>query len=452
MGGRWLLSIIIGVSLSLILTLQLRTTDVLHHNSRFDPWVAVPEPQQRRRLSSYGLTGWKFFKPPNDPRTIDQKVDTTTSLSTIRPIITPDIDTTMDLSIIRPFMRPMEVCGRRAPIPHHMDVHIKQKYEECPLLEQPPGHTTLLLLEGVETFGRIGNNLIEFLHSLQFAKDHDAVVGVMMGSWPVHLITDMWLAVHDGDIAGWREFMEQAFCIRTFDSPEETEYYEKVIHMETRELFMYTQDGPLNQYVQFQGKIIRTLYRSYNNGIGLNMRKKPVNDMCSVLEAIFGNEQHSAVYSVVHSRSLEGEPGLKLMRRIAKNVGCDPVAALDMTPEYVKAILAPRGMLEHPILFITDHQRPEILERLLEDPEIGPNIRLIPEEASWVGGDITLAVMADVFIGNPASTFSGFIAKSRVSLGYEANYMFRKKNDDGEWVDVCDYRCIFDHNVMNVMA
>jgi len=128
------------------------------------------------------------------------------------------------------------------------------------------------------------------------------------------------------------------------------------------------------------------------------------------------------------------------------------MAALDMEPEYVKAILEPLGMLKHPILFITDHQRPEILEKLLADPDIGPNIRLIPEGSSWVGGDITVALMSNVFIGNPASSFSGFIAKSRVALGYDTNYLFRRKNQNGKWVDVCDHRCIFDKKVMNAMS
>lgn len=206
------------------------------------------------------------------------------------------------------------------------------------------------------------------------------------------------------------------------------------------------------------------------------MRRKPVGDMCSVLDASFGEQKSSAVYSVIHSRSLEGEPGLRLLGRIAGKVGCDPVAALDMEPDYVKAILAPLGMLGRPILFLTDGQRPEILERLQQDPDIGANIVLVPAEASWVGGDITAAIMADVFIGNPASTFSGFIvssvslslavrpsfehrrthskkqAKTRVAFGYRTNFLFRKRDVNGEWVDVCDERGIFDTKVMNVMA
>merc|ERR1719296_147762 len=174
--------------------------------------------------------------------------------------------------------------------------------------------------------------------------------------------------------------------------------------------------------------------------------------MCSGLDSIFGSETYSTTYSVIHSRSLEGDPGMRLLSRIARNSGCDPMAALDMDPQYVKAILEPLGMLRHPILFITDHQRPEILEKLKADPDIGPNIHLIPTEASWVGGDITAAIMSNVFIGNPASSFSGFIAKSRVALGFDTNFMFRTKTVDGGWVDVCDHRCIFDKKVMNAMA
>eukprot|EP00580_Thalassiosira_gravida_P008657 CAMPEP_0201627596 /NCGR_PEP_ID=MMETSP0493-20130528/2746_1 /ASSEMBLY_ACC=CAM_ASM_000838 /TAXON_ID=420259 /ORGANISM="Thalassiosira gravida, Strain GMp14c1" /LENGTH=62 /DNA_ID=CAMNT_0048098097 /DNA_START=1 /DNA_END=186 /DNA_ORIENTATION=+ len=62
------------------------------------------------------------------------------------------------------------------------------------------------------------------------------------------------------------------------------------------------------------------------------------------------------MYSVIHSRSLEGEPGLRLLGNLAHRSGCDPVAALEMKPDYIKAILKPLGMMKHPIVFITDGQ------------------------------------------------------------------------------------------------
>jgi len=261
----------------------------------------------------------------------------------------------------------------------------------------------------------------------------------------------MWMAVQD-DIGVWRQFVEQSLCVRILAEEDDLDRYKHVKIMDGRELFMYQSKEKIRDKIEYLGHILRTLYRSYNNGIGFTIERLPVQNMCSVLDAIFGSEQGSAAYSVVHSRSLEGEPGMRLLGRIAHDSGCDPTAALDMEPDYVKAILEPLGMLKHPILFITDNQRPEILEKLLEDPDIGPNIHLIPSDASWIGGDITAALMADVFIGNPASTFSGFIAKSRLALGYETTYMFRKKDKDGKWVDACSSICIFDKRIMHAMS
>jgi hypothetical protein len=122
-----------------------------------------------------------------------------------------------------------------------------------------------------------------------------------------------------------------------------------------------------------------------------------------------------------------------------------------MEPEYIKAILSPLGLLQHPILFISDNQRPDILEKLMADADIGPQIRLVPSKLSWVGGDLAVAIMANAFIGNPASTFSGFISKSRIALGFDNNFLFRVKKD-GEWVDSCEDRCIFYKWVMRSMA
>lgn len=354
-------------------------------------------------------------------------------------------------------LSPIQICNRIAPLSPDVELHALHQYGTCPLLHQPPDQTTILLLEGIKTFGRTGNNLIEFFHALQYGRDQNVLVGVMRGSWPTHLITEMWMSLPNRDWNAWAIFMEQSFCIKMIESSDQLESYKNVIRMDTRDLFIYRHKAELDNYVEFTSHVIRTLWRYYNNGSGMNILKQPTRDMCSVMDAIFGTTAksesiNSAIYSVVHSRSFEGKAGHPLMDRIAASIGCDPIAALEMEPEYVKGILGPLGMLQHPIYFISDHQRPEILERLLADPEIGPLIRLVPEEASWIGGDITLAINANVFIGSPASTFSGFIAKSRVALGYNNNFLFRKRIRDGTWVEVCDYRCVFDKDVLKSMA
>ena len=58
--------------------------------------------------------------------------------------------------------------------------------------------------------------------------------------------------------------------------------------------------------------------------------------------------------------------------------------------------------------------------------------------------------MSTVFIGNPGSTFSIFIAKSRLALGFSHTYLFRKYEESiGEWVNSCDVWCVFDKRIVN---
>ena len=84
-----------------------------------------------------------------------------------------------------------------------------------------------------------------------------------------------------------------------------------------------------------------------------------------------------------------------------------------MTPEYIKSILGTLDTLQHPIVLLTDGQNSSLgLKRLTDDPEIGPQLHIVPKDSCWVGGDVTLGVLSSVFIGNPASTMSGFIARS----------------------------------------
>ena len=257
------------------------------------------------------------------------------------------------------------------------------------------------------------------------------------------------MSIPDDDINAWSTHLEQSFCVKMISQTSlGLGRYKEVIRMETRDLYLYRHVGwDFDQFVDFQSHILRTLYRSYNDGTGLNIGHQKVKDMCSAMDAVLGEGSSNPKfkYSVIHSRNMEGVAE-KYLRQLSSVSGCDPVAALKLEPEYIKQILGAK-MLRRPIVYITDGQSPEQLETLLADPKIGPMIRLVPEDASWIGGDIMLAANADIFIGNPASTFASFIAKSRVALGWDNNFLFRKKNNKGKWVNVCDDRCIFDKEV-----
>ncbi len=71
----------------------------------------------------------------------------------------------------------------------------------------------------------------------------------------------------------------------------------------------------------------------YNNGEGSTINGSPVQDMCSDLNAVFGRHYKETIYSVIHHRSLEGEPGVHAMERMSKRSGCDRTGALRMEPD-----------------------------------------------------------------------------------------------------------------------
>ena len=190
MSKPWL-RFIICASLVLILTLRLRTSYILQPN----PYVGSPQRRQlvrwdkdvrrnqmkTRKVGSTHLPEWLSFvlqsltnaapsnrpQMKNDPRTVDLKDD-----------VTP-----------KSIMQPLHICERAAPIPHDEDMKLMQEYASCSLLNKPPEETTLLVLDELQTYGRTGNNLIEFLHSFQYAKDHDVVLAIKRGTIPLVLFS-----------------------------------------------------------------------------------------------------------------------------------------------------------------------------------------------------------------------------------------------------------------------
>jgi hypothetical protein len=400
---------------------------------------------------------------------------------------------------------PIQVCGISAPINYNIDVSIHTKYHHsCPLTSSPiPNEEITLIYLGdlpYSPYGQTGNNLIELFHALQYAHTYNnnnnlsgssnmAIVGIKIYTWPIQLLTMMWMempsttvdAENNDSWVDWKQFVEETLCIRIITTHEELAQYKEIIEMtNTKDLFRLlpqldtdnvasnsiasatpttsTTTTTLEEYIEYQCYILRSLYRYYNKGLGYQARRNgrivPTLNMCSVIDTLFGNENNSnqsnnIQYSVIHSRSEVGNS----LKAVSRRSGTDPTASMSMEPEYIKSILRPLNMLTSPIVYIGDKKaNPDIIERLLHDVELGPYIILVPPSNtnSWVGGDITLGTLATVFIGNPGSTFSIFIAKSRLALGFSHTYLFRKwEESSGEWVNSCDVWCVFDKRIVN---
>jgi len=344
----------------------------------------------------------------------------------------------------------LEICHRPTNVGKFEHFQTSQNsLQECPPIAKDK---PIIILDG-RGYGRTGNKLTEFLHAIQETRDRGLQLGVMKHSWVMGTILPMWMAISNVRYTrGWKRHFERSFCIKIFDHKSQLRGYREVIPMESKELLFYRSEVPFGEYMASQQRTIRTLFRNYNTGVGRDVWNQRVRDMCSGIRSLFGEAVGDATYSVIHSRSLEGEPGFRLLNNVARKVGCDPVAALEMRPDYIKSILEPLGLMHHPIVLITDGQNSDVVRRLRADEEIGPLLRTVPSGDSWIGGDITLAIMSDAFIGNPASTFAGFIAKSRASLGFGHSYLFRAKDENGNWRTVCGDHCVFDKTILGVMS
>ncbi|KAL7475130.1 hypothetical protein ACHAW6_001052 [Cyclotella cf. meneghiniana] len=343
-----------------------------------------------------------------------------------------------------PNFKPFNVCSRTTNTKGLGKYGLLRDYSNCHRSERE-----MILLNSPSRYGRTGNSLIEFLRAVQLSRERNATLGIISGHWIFNVLSEMFLAIQD--LKEWEQTFERLFCVKIIHSEQSLEGW-NITSMDAGTLFWTTSNSTYDEYVASTQYSIRALMQGYNRGNGTDMHHKPINDMCSGINAIFGNNKSQVLYSVVHSRNLMGAEQRSMGRDICNKAHCDPLANQEMKPDNIKSILAPLGMLKHPVVFITDGEDASIAQRLMNDTEIGPLLRFVPDEARWVGGDITLGIMGNVFIGNPVSSYSGFITKSRLSLGLGHSYLFRAINEKGEWITSCGDGCIFDKNIVSVMS
>jgi hypothetical protein len=137
---------------------------------------------------------------------------------------------------------------------------------------------------------------------------------------------------------------------------------------------------------------------------------------------------------------------------IPSGVELDRKAPCLLTPSYIKSIIHRNMLYSKRIFIITDGKNPDIIRDLLQDEDIGSFVQTIPYNLSWVGGDMMLAVLADVFVGSPISTLAGNVARARVALGFNGstNYLFPMKRRDyhSTWAFFCNNQCLYDPNIL----
>lgn len=158
--------------------------------------------------------------------------------------------------------------------------------------------------------------------------------------------------------------------------------------------------------------------------------------MCFFTLLHFTGKEKDKKYTVIHISSADIKGWTK---RFNDHYGKDNTAAVEMRPEYVKNILKQYGddmLNNHDIYLIDSSTEPdrEAHDRLANDPDLKDRITVINCD---LGGRMYLAILADVYLGNPVGQLGLWIARMRLALGFGAKdtYVLTEKQGD-KWASL----------------
>ncbi|KAL7535962.1 hypothetical protein ACHAXR_006835, partial [Thalassiosira sp. AJA248-18] len=195
--------------------------------------------------------------------------------------------------------------------------------------------------------------------------------------------------------------------------------------------------------------VIQELYRITAEDMKLHPESSGAAAMCSSLHAFFGKgdgrgnmlkelgmKNVTKKYTVIHARSLEGF-GDSFMKKAHEVFGVDIRVGREYPADLISSIITPLGMNSSSILLVTDNKNSRVVDQLSSDAAVGPIFQVVPPKVSTVTGDMMLAILSDVFVGNPASTFSQYVVQARYALGIKNSYLFARRDGD-EWETFCN--------------
>jgi len=169
-------------------------------------------------------------------------------------------------------------------------------------------------------------------------------------------------------------------------------------------------------------------------GVGLEDAEKDVDVAASVLEKMGKEVIGGGKYAVIHINDPSQNFHLAKLTQFSKK---DHKQNMEMHPNYVKNILKQEEALDaaiFPLLFkegmTTESSEPFM--RLVKDPELASKIRH-DAKATDLGGKVYMALLANVYLGNPADQLSLWIVRMRMALDIGGSYVLTEKRGE-DWV------------------
>ncbi|KAL9178602.1 hypothetical protein ACHAXT_001940 [Thalassiosira profunda] len=340
------------------------------------------------------------------------------------------------------------ICGRKIPInlaqPEKWPTPHYKREDNVP---KDSKEVTLLKKEG--PYGSWGNQMNEFFHAFDVAYDMKRPLYMTKDSWAMDMLLNVFFGTANGvvkDDAFWGQVQdtlgmtviedESALKKMGLSAPE---------HKGPNPLFYYvTNSFDAEKIRDHRNTILRKLFQYPAKHGGKNA--------CASVDSVLGNKKDKK-YSVIHM----APPGhRKWLEQFGKKAGIkDPAAASYLQTQYVKDILQRLDMMQHDIYPI--HIDPTDLDKdihsfLAEDKELKGRLKDVDYKLSGcLGGNIYLAVLADVYLGNPVDQLSLWVARMRFALGIDNTFIFTKDiatgTRDFHWVSymsMSNYTALYD--------
>jgi len=306
-----------------------------------------------------------------------------------------------------------------------------------------------VLLSGYDDmFGGLGCQFNAFFHAYDYAAEKKVPLYMTQNNWSLdNVIYPLFFGGSVGKHVKFWTALQDALGIKIVEN-------ERVLS--TAGVSAEHKNQKSLYYTNSQKYDAKTL-RNSRDTIFRNLFQYPSKDVCAIIDNNNFPMDDSDKYTVVHFST----PGsAAYLKQLNDHMDKDLTEANSMKPEYIKNILKQLNMLNQPILPIdTDsvNADQEAHKKIGDDPDLSKQIKYEKGHlnfinktpgSTWnrsVASYIYLAVLADVYIGNPVDQLSLWIARMRYSLGIKNSYVLTEKKGDN-WVSFIDdeYLVLYD--------
>ena len=304
------------------------------------------------------------------------------------------------------------------------------------LLDNPANTKEVVLLQSDGVYGGIGEQFNSFFHAYDMAYDSKTPLAITTDSWVWDTLFPMFLGYRFLLRGDKLDFLGSLLNAKIVASQAELESSGvKALRAAPNGLF-YIRSKNLSpeQVRDHRNTMLRKLFQ---------YPARNSKDVCSAIETLVGKTPESiktAKYTVLHVSPTSVKTWLPKLNEVSNR---DHAAALDMAPEYVKSILDPLGMLRHDVIVMESgaEANTEVSQRLFRDADLATSLKKVPESVKDLGSYVYLAVLSDVFLGNPVDMLCLWIARMRCALGMKNTFVLtEKKSVDGkdQWVSYLD--------------